>query len=88
MEELWNSNQDGKQTVQELAEAYGVSPSTIKRRLHVVTKEWEQPPLSGSGFVHLDTTYRGKNWGVLLALDEESGKPLYVAFVKHEKVQD
>ena len=41
VEQLWNSYQDGKQTVQELAEAYGVSPSTIKRRLHDVTKEWE-----------------------------------------------
>ena len=88
VEQLWNSYQDGKQTVQELAEAHGVSPSTIKRRLHDVTKEWKQPRLSGSGFLHLDTTYWGKNWGVLLALDEESGNPLYVSFVKHEKVQD
>jgi len=30
----------------------------------------------------------GQNWGVLLALDEESGQPLYVSFIKHEKVQD
>ena len=87
-DELWASYQDGKQTVSELAAAHGVSPSTIKRRLHNVCREWTHPQLSGSGFVHLDTTYWGQNWGVLLALDEESGKPLYLAFVKHEKVQD
>ena len=87
-EELWTSYQDGKQTISELALSHGVSPSTIKRRLHDVNRKWRQPQLSGSGFVHLDTTYWGQNWGVLLALDEESGKPLYLAFVKHEKVQD
>ena len=30
----------------------------------------------------------GHNWGVMLALDEESGKPLYLEFIAHEKVQD
>ncbi len=36
----------------------------------------------------MDATYWGHNWGVLLGLDEESGQPLYVAFIKHERVQD
>ena len=87
-EDLWSSYQDGKQTVSELAVAHGVSPSTIKRRLREVEKEWVQPVLSGSGFVHMDTTYWGHNWGVLLALDEATGRPLYLAFIKHEKIQD
>ena len=65
-----------------------MSESTIKRRLSEVTKEWEQPQLCGSGFVHLDATYWGRNWGVLLALDDESGMPLHVSFISHERVQD
>lgn len=86
--ELWHGYQEGKQTIAELAEAYNVSPSTIKRKLSGIKREWVQPPLSGSGYVHLDVTYWGRNWGILLALDEETGRPLYVAFVEHEKVQD
>ena len=88
LDTLWRSYQDGKQTVEELALAHGVSPSTIKRRLRNVSKEWQQPPLSGSGFVHLDGTYWGHNWGIMLGLDEESGHPLYLEFIKSETNQD
>lgn len=85
---LWNSYQDGKQTIAELAETHGVSQSTIKRRLREVEIVWEQPPLPGSGFVHLDTSYWGHNWGVMLGQDEATGLPLYVAFIRHERVRD
>ena len=85
---LWSGYQDGKQTISELAAAFGVSDSTIKRRLREIEKDWVQPRLEGSGFVHLDATYWGHNWGVMLALDESSGKPLYMAFIAHERVQD
>ena len=85
---LWRSYQDGKQTISELAAAYGVSDSTIKRRLREIEKVWAQPPLDGSGYVHIDATYWGHNWGVMLAIDESSGKPLYMAFIAHERVQD
>ena len=85
---LWRAYQDGKQTVSELAAAHGVSPSTIKRRLRDVDKKWVQPPLSVSGFVHLDVTYWGHNWGVMLGLDDESGLPLYLEFIKSETNQD
>lgn len=85
---LWRSYQEGKQTISELAAAHGVSESTIKRRLREIGKVWEQPQLSGSGYVHLDATYWGHNWGVLLALDDRSGMPLYIAFVANERVQD
>ena len=85
---LWRSYQEGKQTISELAAAHGVSDSTIKRRLREIEMVWTQPQLSGSGYVHLDATYWGHSWGVMLALDESSGKPLYMAFIAHEKVQD
>lgn len=86
--ELWQMYQENKQTVAELATSLGTSPSTIKRRLRNIVIEWEQPPLSGHGFVHLDATYWGRNDGVLAALDSQTGKLLYLAFIKHERVSD
>ena len=68
---------------------FNVSDSTIKRMLAHVTKEWVQPDLSRhSGYVHLDATYWGHNWGVFLALDDASGYPLYVEFIKSETTAD
>lgn len=87
-EEMWEMYVSRKQTVAEIASACGTSPSTVKRRLRGVTSEWEQPSLSGSGFVHLDATYWGRNSGVLLAIDSRTGRVLYLAFIRHEKVSD
>jgi hypothetical protein len=87
--ELWTLYQTNKQTVGEIAAIAGKSPSTIKRRLRKIAIDWEQPRLDGmGGYVHLDVTYWGRNWGVLLALDDATCRPLYVAFVKHETVAD
>jgi hypothetical protein len=87
-DELWNAYQQEKQTIKELSERFGMSVATIKRRLHDIKREWMQPPLSGEGFVHLDVTYWGRSFGVLLALDSQTGSPLYMAFVKSETVKD
>jgi len=87
-DELWNAYQQEKQTVKELSGRFGMSVATIKRRLHAIKREWKQPPLSGEGFVHLDVTYWGRSFGVQLALDSQTGKPLYMAFVKSETVKD
>ena len=88
-DELWTLYQAKKQTIVEIAASSGKSPSTVKRRLRGIAIKWEQPHLDGmSGFVHLDVTYWGRNWGVLLALDDATSRPLYVAFVKHETVAD
>lgn len=86
--DLWAMYQSRKQTIVELASSYGVSPSTIKRHLRNITIKWEQPSISGHGFVHLDATYWGRNEGILVALDSQSGMPLYLAFIKHERVSD
>ncbi len=87
-DELWTAYQQHKQTMKELSVHFRISVSTVKRRLHDIKCEWVQPPLNGSGFVHLDVTYWGRNFGVLLALDTESGKPLYLFFVRNETVKD
>ena len=79
---------EGKQTISEIAQSYHVSESTVKRLLRKITFEWKQPSLSGRrGFVHLDATYWGRNWGIILAIDEETGDVLYLAFIKHETTQ-
>lgn len=54
----------------------------------MIRQEWTQPVLSGSGFVHLDATYWGHNWGVMLAVDSASGFPLYMSLIKHETIAD
>ena len=87
-DELWEAYQQQKQTIKELSERFGMSVSTVKRRLQGIKREWVHPPLSGSGFLHLDTTYWGRSFGVLLALDHATGKPLYIAFVKSETTKD
>jgi len=89
MDELWEAYLNGKQTIKELAAKYKISASSIKRRLRKITKIWLQPDLTGmSGFVHLDATYWGHSWGILLALDHETNMPLYVAFIKSETTLD
>lgn len=85
---LWRLYLDNKQTVAELSSIFSVSESTIKRRLQCVKLEWHQPALHGSGYVHLDATYWGHNWGVMLGLDDASGHPLYLAFIKSETNAD
>ncbi len=68
-----------------IAQSCHVRASTIKRILRTITLEWQQPSLENqSGFVHLDATYWGRNWGILLAIDDGTGGILYIAFIKHE----
>lgn len=86
--DLWRLYQADKQTIGELASLFHTSASTIKRRLANIQLEWQQPALSGGGYVHLDATYWGRGWGVLLALDDASGKPLYLSFIKSETASD
>lgn len=87
-DELWRVYQQEKQTISELSLRFGISIATVKRRLHNIKREWVQPPLSGGGFVHLDVTYWGRGFGVMLGLDYATGCPLYMSFVKNETVKD
>ncbi len=85
---LWKMYSSKKQTISEIAQSIGVSASTVKRRLRTVVMKWEQPQLSGGGYVNIDATYWGRNTGILVALDNASGKPLYLAYINHERVGD
>lgn len=87
--EMWNAYQTGKQMIRQLAEQNHLSTSSIKRRLRKIECVWTQPDLTGqTGYIHLDVTYWGHNWGAMLALDDATNNPLYVAFVKSETTQD
>lgn len=87
-ENIWELYMNQKQTVKQIAQAEGCSESTIKRHLKDLDFEWVQPDLYGGGFILIDVTYWGRNWGVLIAIDCQTRKPLYLAFVSHETAQD
>ena len=40
----------------------------------MIDMKWEQPMLHGSGYVHVDAAYWGRNWGILLAIDDLTGQ--------------
>ena len=54
----------------------------------MIVMKWEQPMLHGSGYVHVDAAYWGRNWGILLAIDDLTGAVLYLEFIRHETVED
>ncbi len=87
-EQIWSMYMKNRQTISEISAILNVSESTVKRRLRGISIKWEQPQLSGSGFVNIDATYWGRNTGILVAIDSSSGKPLYLKFIRHEKVAD
>ena len=70
-----------------IAEALGVSPSTIKRRLQEVSVDFKTPILS-EGVIHIDATYWGRNQGLIVALDDKSGCVLYREWISHESKVD
>ena len=72
-----------KQTYAQLAERYGCSPRTIKRKLDAYT-----PPKGtaspGKVVVVMDTTYWGRKYGVMLFKDAITGRDLLWYFVRNE----
>lgn len=79
---------EGKQTIAQLAALHNCSPSTIKRCLKNLNIEWLQPEIHGSGIIHLDATYFGRNCGVIVALNSSDGAILYMQHIAHERIAD
>jgi hypothetical protein len=80
---LWQEFHQGKQTYSQLAAQYGCSIKTIQRRLDKVNFI----PAAKTGrpvVVLMDTTYFGRNFGVMLFKDSYTGENLHKAYVKHE----
>lgn len=87
-EDIWEMYLHGKQTIAQISETTGLSASTVTRRLASISFSWEQPRIKGSGVIHLDATYFGRNTGVLLALESGSGRLLYMKHIAHEHISD
>jgi hypothetical protein len=66
-----------------LGAQYGLSIKTIQRKIDKV--KVEKPTLAKAAVVVLmDTTYFGRNFGVMLFEDAYSGNNLYKQYVKNE----
>ena len=81
--QLWQQYTEGKQTYRQLSLRYGCSIKTIQRRLDKV-KVASSVAARCDVVVLMDTTYFGRNFGVMLFKDSSSGKNLYKQYVKHE----
>jgi hypothetical protein len=77
-----------KQTYKELAQSNGVSESTIKRKLRLIKVLEAQNTLPQKGVLLMDTTYWGRNWGVLVILDSQTENMLWRKFVSKERLAD
>ena len=79
MESIWSEHLNAKQTISEIdklvpmcREKHHISESTVKRILRKKADTWQQPDLTGmSGYVHMDATYWGHNWGIMLCIDSQ-----------------
>lgn len=80
---LWTEYTDYKQTYSQLGEKYNCSARTIKRKLDSYV-----PPsktiIPREVIVVMDTTYFGKNYGVMLFKDAITTENLSWTFVKNE----
>jgi hypothetical protein len=85
---LWQKYSQNKQTYRELAEQYSVSESTIKRRLRTINIDFKCEKFPTGGVIQMDTTYFGKNWGVVVLMDASTKKKLWRKYVRNEKLID
>ncbi len=80
---IWEEYTKGKQTYQQLATKYGCSKKTIQRRLAGV-KVIPKTTFPNVVNVLADTTYFGREFGVMVFKDSLSGQILYKQYVKQE----
>lgn len=73
----------GKQTYAQLSDTFNCSIKTIQRYLDKVVPE-HKSTFKGVANVLMDTTYFGRNFGVMVFKDSLSGDFLYKQYVKHE----
>jgi hypothetical protein len=83
LEELWHLYSSGKQTYAQLAQHFGCSIKTIQRKLdHAPVpqrKEFSCVPV-----VIMDTTYFGRNFGVMVFKNSLDGVVLCKQHVRYE----
>jgi len=80
---VWRFYSEGKQTYAELAAIFGCSTKTIQRKIDSVQIVTSQVFAQVANVV-MDTTYFGRNFGVMVFKNSIDGKILFLDFVKHE----
>ena len=83
LSELWDKYQRKKQTYHELAEEYDCSAKTIQRRLDEYSVRFNNNFPSVANVV-LDTTYFGRNFGVMCFKDSITKTMLHKQYVRYE----
>jgi hypothetical protein len=81
--QLWEEYSVGKQTYIQLAVKYSCSVSTIRRKLDKFSISISKSQ-ARSVIVLMDTTYWGRNFGVMLFKDSITKENLLKYYVKHE----
>ena len=76
---------EGKQTYSQLAKQEGCSVRTIQRIIDRASIKQSEVK-ARSVIVLTDTTYWGRNFGVMLFKDAITGENLYKRYVKHETI--
>ncbi len=81
---LWQRYSEGKQSAAQLAAQYGCSLKTIRRHLAKAATQAEctlpQAPVN----LIMDTTYFGRQWGVMVLYDARSKRALTVTAIERE----
>jgi len=86
-EALWRDYVFGKQTVFQLSKRYGISERTVHRKLNTI----RVPRIISSSkhiVVLVDTTYWGRNFGVVVFKDWRTKRVLWRKFVRYETLAD
>ena len=84
---MWRDYVFGKQTVFQLSERYGISKNTIRRKFDAICV----PRIISSSknvVVLLDTTYWGRNFGVVVFKDYRTKRVIWHKFVRYETLSD
>jgi hypothetical protein len=77
----------GKQTISQLSHRYGLSASTITRKLSSAFVPTLIPSVSNV-IVLVDTTYWGRNFGLVVFKDYRTKMVLWYKFVRYETIAD
>lgn len=78
---------EGKQTIEQLSVKYGVSSRTIQRDLkgmRYVQKIGKDKDVT----IQMDTTYWGRNFGLMVIKDALRNKILWRKYVRYETIKD
>lgn len=80
---IWQEYTQGKQTYLQLAAKYSCSTKTIQRKIDAVKVE-RQTTFTSVANVLMDTTYFGREFGVMVFKDSITGQVLFKQYVKQE----